>query len=60
MRRFNIFCQNLLFHLQMILRLPVRLLDWMILMMKVAIFSLKVMMKICFSKLFQLKRISDD
>ena len=59
MRRFNIFCQNLLFH-QMILRLPVRLLDWMILMMKVAIFSLKVMMKICFSKLFQLKRISDD
>ena len=44
----------------MILRLPVRLLDWMILMMKVAIFSLKVMMKICFSKLFQLKRISDD
>lgn len=44
----------------MILRLPARLLDWMILMMKVAIFSLKVTMKICFSKLFQLKRISDD
>ena len=57
-RRIEIFSHLILSSI--FLRLPVKLLDCMIPMMKVAIFSLKVMMKICFSNLFQLKRISDD